>query len=367
MLKRTYAGWVALALVCLGCTTAAADKTVFQGDDERATLPSGLVLEQRERTSYELIVRRGKNQAKVFEASRRPAPRGLGMRVAIRDDGGINVEFDWGGRVSFRPRELEARLDVASSAKQSRTAAITTLEHALTLDPMLWSAARELAVRRIAQHRPDLAATVIATNIKRNGVLAGYEHLVNDAGIRSLLDQPAIVALRAPKPGELRSETIGRAWSATLGVVAVEVTISHKTSEGDGGNTKEQFIAFQAVDADRLLELGMSTPADRAEIDRLLRDFDFRNDPAEERAPDVDTALEHGSNSYDALAFHNAQLNVKFSAGPISVLRDGKVIPTAACSLNSITTASWLPSASVLIVLDRSGDRDELCAIRVPR
>jgi hypothetical protein len=378
----------AIGLSCLvmlgglvGPSAAAAEIPV---ENDRAILPSGLVLELSRGT--ELIVRRDKLRASLYHEPRwrgscpdgnmaRHGSCGMSLgHVTTKDDGTITVDLEWGGIVSYRPGELEAHLELAAAARQPAPTALATIEHAVALDPLLWDATRELALRQLAAKRREPAAATVAAWLRRDPI-AGYHRLLLEPRLAGLLGQPAIAALRAPTPGKLRLKDLNEtgAWSATLGVVAVEIEERIKTTEHAGYDETDQLVVFQRLDADEpALVLARS---ERAQIERLLRDFDFRADPNAEIA-----TVGYGAKD-EELTFENAKLsltleraewtNNKFtrSDDKIHVLRDGKPVTRSRCSVFTMTGATFLPAAGVVVVKESesgSAGMDGLCVIGVP-
>src|SRR5207249_2822799 len=146
----------------------------------------------------------------------RPQAGSCGMsldHVVANTDGSIDVDLGWGGRVAFRKGELEARLDVATAARQRGNLAIATLEHALAGDPRSWEATRDLAVRQLADHDARGAAETVAALLKLD-LLPSYHRVLLEPRLRPLLSQPAIAALRASAGGTRRPKVPAEgAWS----------------------------------------------------------------------------------------------------------------------------------------------------------
>lgn len=144
------------------------------------------------------------------------------LHVGFEDDafcGDIAAQY-----VDYSARTLLARLERASGVehhgKREFEAAAKRLAQAALLDPSLDEPWLELAAA-LAKHEDTAAAMAALEPMLGRAPLLTYHHVLSSADLAALREQPVIVALRAPKAGDVKLKKMTLAYSAHHSLVAV--------------------------------------------------------------------------------------------------------------------------------------------------
>jgi len=285
--------------------------------------------------------------------------------------------------VDLSARTLLARLEQASGeeqhGKRDFAAAAKSFARAALLDPSLdepW-----LGLAKALAKQSDAAGAMAALDpVIRRAPLATYHQVLSDADLASLREQPAIVALRAPKAGDVKIRKMTIAYSTDKSLVA----LIRKEDSWGACNYVQELRLHSTASGEKMLSLpladfsetdpecpkkagpGKVLPAHRATVnarfdaaERFLRDMGFSVSAGLEL---VDPPKVAGEDYIKKATLPGAGLEIEIDEGNAVVRKGTEVLVDRPQTLaQSIDLIGYDPAANVAFI-EWYGQVPEGCA-----